>query len=41
MAQKEGRDVLFKSYRIRIAGVIRDYGTLDQNQTPQDSRAAL
>ncbi|MDA1098345.1 MAG: antibiotic biosynthesis monooxygenase [Proteobacteria bacterium] len=36
-AQAEGRSTLFRDYRIRIAGVIRDYGLSDRNQAPADS----
>ena len=37
-AQAEGRGRLFKDYRLRIAGVIRDYGMNDRDQAPDDSR---
>jgi heme-degrading monooxygenase HmoA len=30
---------IFDNYRLRIAGVIRDYGIKDRAQAPQDSRA--
>ena len=36
-AQSAGREALFKDYRIRIAGVIRDYGIHDREQVPPDS----
>jgi heme-degrading monooxygenase HmoA len=39
-AQSAGRDRLFEDYRLRIAGVIRDYGMNDRDQAPPDSRAA-
>jgi heme-degrading monooxygenase HmoA len=39
-AQDEGRAEVFKDYRLRIAGVIRDYGMNDRAQAPTDSRAA-
>ncbi|PHQ69032.1 MAG: antibiotic biosynthesis monooxygenase [Sneathiella sp.] len=37
-AQDSGRKVLFRDYRLRIAGVIRDYGMTDRDQTPADSQ---
>ena len=37
-AQKAGRDIHFADYRLRIAGVIRDYGKYDRDQAPADSR---
>ncbi|MCB1493446.1 MAG: antibiotic biosynthesis monooxygenase [Rhodobiaceae bacterium] len=40
-AQKRGRDVMFADYRLRVAGVIRDYGMTDREQAPADSRAVL
>jgi heme-degrading monooxygenase HmoA len=39
-AQDEGRAKVFEDYRLRIAGVIRDYGMNDREQAPTDSRAA-
>lgn len=38
--QKRGRGDVFRDYRLRIAGVIRDYGMTDRGQAPADSRAA-
>ena len=38
-AQKQGRGGIFASYRLRIAGVIRDYGMDDRVETPSDSAA--
>ena len=39
-AQKKGRGGIFASYRLRIAGVLRDY-TMDQrDEAPRDSVAA-
>ena len=38
-AQEKGRNQLFEDYRLRIAGVIRDYGLQDREQAPKDSRA--
>jgi heme-degrading monooxygenase HmoA len=40
VAQAKGRGGVFKDYRLRIAGVIRDYGMNDRAQAPIDSRAA-
>ena len=37
-AQSRGRSGIFKDYRLRIAGVIRDYGMFDRRQAPFDSR---
>lgn len=37
-AQSKGRSSVFKDYRIRVAGVIRDYGMFDRAQAPDDSR---
>jgi heme-degrading monooxygenase HmoA len=39
-AQHEGRAQVFRDYRLRIAGVIRDYGMTDRAQAPADSRAS-
>ncbi len=39
-AQAEGRTVVFKDYRIRIAAVVRDYGLHEREQAPSDSREA-
>lgn len=39
-AQAKGRSQVFSSYRLRIAGVIRDYGMDDRAQAPIDSRPA-
>ncbi|MEZ4616827.1 MAG: antibiotic biosynthesis monooxygenase [Caldilineaceae bacterium] len=38
-AQHDGRAWIFKDYRLRIAGVIRDYGMLEREQAPADSQA--
>jgi heme-degrading monooxygenase HmoA len=38
-SQARGRAVIFEDYRIRIAGVVRDYGMNDRAQVPKDSRA--
>lgn len=37
-AQSKGRKEIFQNYRIRVAGVIRDYGLSEREQAPQDSR---
>jgi heme-degrading monooxygenase HmoA len=37
-AQSKGRAAIFADYRLRIAAVVRDYGLLDREQAPQDSR---
>lgn len=39
--QRRGRDDVFRGYRLRVAGVIRDYGMTDRAQAPADSRIAL
>ena len=38
-AQETGRHKLFADYRLRVAGVIRDYGLHDRAQAPADSHA--
>ena len=37
--QGKGRATIFENYRLRIAGVIRDYGMNDRAQAPTDSLA--
>ena len=37
-AQAKGRDGLFADYRLRIAGVMRDYGLSDRAEAPADSQ---
>ena len=37
--QAKGRATIFENYRLRIAGVIRDYGMNERAQAPVDSRA--
>ncbi|MFZ6708632.1 antibiotic biosynthesis monooxygenase family protein [Undibacterium sp. TC9W] len=37
-AQSQGRDHVFAGYRLRIASVVRDYGLLEREQAPADSR---
>ena len=38
-AQAAGRGGVFQDYRLRVAGVIRDYGMTERDQAPVDSRA--
>ncbi len=38
-AQKKGRGSYFADYRLRVAGVIRDYGMTERDEAPLDSRA--
>ena len=38
--QARGRAEVFRDYRLRIAGVMRDYGLDDRSQAPADSQAA-
>lgn len=38
-AQNAGRGSLFEDYRLRVAGVIRDYGMVEREQAPEDLRA--
>lgn len=40
-AQKKGKEFLFRSYRIRIAQVVRDYTETDRDEAPSDSKKAL
>jgi len=37
-AQARGRSEVFADYRLRIAGIIRDYGMADRAAAPADSR---
>ena len=37
-AQSAGRDIHFEDYRLRVAGVIRDYGMHARQEAPQDSK---
>jgi heme-degrading monooxygenase HmoA len=37
-AQARGRGGIFRDYRLRVAGVIRDYGMSGRDQAPGDSR---
>lgn len=38
-AQRKGRDGIFAGYRLRVAGVIRDYGMFERGEAPGDSQA--
>ncbi len=38
-AQTQGRSSVFADYRLRIAGVVRDYGMRERDEAPTDSRA--
>ena len=40
-AQRAGREGIFSDYRLRIAGVLRDYGMNDREQAPRDSEGML
>lgn len=37
-AQARGRGGVFRDYRLRVAGIIRDYGMTERAQAPRDSR---
>ncbi|MBA3275613.1 MAG: antibiotic biosynthesis monooxygenase [Chloroflexia bacterium] len=39
-AQRIGRNHVFRTYRLRIASVARDYGMTERAEAPSDSRAA-
>ncbi|OFW04486.1 MAG: antibiotic biosynthesis monooxygenase [Acidobacteria bacterium RIFCSPLOWO2_02_FULL_68_18] len=39
VVQAKGRGGIFRDYRLRVAGIIRDYGMADRRQAPDDSRA--
>jgi len=39
-AQARGRDGIFAQYRLRVAGVVRDYGMSERDEAPKDSREA-
>ena len=38
-AQGKGRGGIFADYRLRVAGVVRDYGMFERGQAPKDSKA--
>jgi heme-degrading monooxygenase HmoA len=38
-AQRLGRERMFADYRLRVVGVIRDYGMTDRDQAPEDALA--
>lgn len=40
-AQQEGRSDVLAGYRLRVATVVRDYGKLEREQAPSDSRSTL
>ncbi|MBI5268197.1 MAG: antibiotic biosynthesis monooxygenase [Burkholderiales bacterium] len=40
-AQQAGRSDILAGYRLRVATVMREYGLLDREQAPGDSRDAL
>jgi heme-degrading monooxygenase HmoA len=37
-AQTKGRTEIFEDYRLRIAGIVRDYGMANRDEAPPDSR---
>lgn len=39
LAQAKGRGGVFKDYRLRVAEVNRDYGMVDREEAPSDSRS--
>ncbi|MBL8524239.1 MAG: antibiotic biosynthesis monooxygenase [Betaproteobacteria bacterium] len=39
IVQARGRNGMFLDYRLRVAGVIRDYGMNEREQAPPDNRA--
>ena len=39
VAQARGRSGIFRDYRLRVVGTIRDYGMHDRDQAPADNRA--
>jgi len=40
LAQARGRNGVFADYRLRVAGVLRDYGMGARDEAPADSREA-
>ncbi|MGI6613762.1 MAG: nitroreductase family protein [Saccharofermentanales bacterium] len=41
LAQQQGRDLMFESYRITVSGKIRSYTMEDRDEAPDDSREGL
>lgn len=41
MSQKEGRENLFESYKIRVCSVLREYTDKDRKEAPEDSNDQL
>ena len=39
-AQRAGREGMFADYRLRVAGIIRDYGLHERDEAPEDSLLA-
>jgi len=37
LAQSKGRNGVFENYRLRVAGIIRDYGMDERTEAPKDS----
>ncbi len=37
--QQAGRSGIFTDYRLRVAGIMRDYGMFEREQAPKDSQA--
>ena len=37
--QQQGRDTLFADYRLRVAGIFRDYSLFERDEAPEDSRS--
>ncbi len=37
-AQRRGRQDVFSDYRLQVASVVRDYGMIEREQAPPDSR---
>ena len=40
LVQARSRRGIFRDYRLKVAGIIRDYGMFDRADAPADSRAA-
>ena len=39
--QSASREEVFTDYRLRVAAVLRDYGKLDRDQAPRDSKETV